>query len=136
MKQIRRGTFETNSSSTHSITICPKETYDKWIAGNLLYDDCNEKFVEAKELTPYDYEQAGKKYEVCKGKYYKSWDELSEEDRKEYTTAYVLKINNNYKYLTYSEWCCRHGELNKYSEHYKTKSGDEIVAFGYYGYDG
>ena len=102
----------------------------------MLYDDWDERFVEAKELTPYDYEQAGEKYEACKGKYYKSWDELSEEDRKEYTTAYVLKTENNYRqYLTYSDWCCQHDGLYKYCEHYETKSGDEIVAFGYYGYN-
>ena len=32
-------TFETNSSSTHSITICPQETYDKWMKGQVLYSD-------------------------------------------------------------------------------------------------
>ena len=137
MIQMRCGVFETNSSSTHSICICPKETYDEWLEGKLLYDDWSNKFVEGKKLTTYDYAQAREKYEACKGKYYKSWDELSDEDRKEYTTTYVLETENNYgQYLTYLEWCSQHATLCKYSEHYKTKSGDEIVAFGYYGYDG
>lgn len=28
MKQVRRGVFETNSSSTHSITICTEDEYE------------------------------------------------------------------------------------------------------------
>lgn len=137
MRQIRRGVFETNSSSTHSITICPQETYDKWLNGTALYDDLNNDFIEAEELTPYDYEQAGQQYEKYKGKYYKNWDELSEAERKDYTSAYVLKNKNHYgqDLLTYADWCVRHGDLAKYSERYTTQHGDTIVVFGYYGYD-
>ena len=139
MRQVRRMTFETNSSSTHSITICPQETYEKWMKGQVLYNDWNEDFIEAEELTPYDYEQAGTQYEAHKGKYYKGWNELSEEEKKEYTTEYVLrnkKKNDDDEYLTYSEWCYSHGDLEQYVKHYTTKNGDKIVAFGYYGYDG
>ena len=39
MKQIRRGVFETNSSSTHSITMCSKEDYDKWESGDVYLND-------------------------------------------------------------------------------------------------
>ena len=56
-------TFETNSSSTHSITICPQETYEKWCDGRLLFGDWNKDFLEAEELTSYDYEEAKAKYE-------------------------------------------------------------------------
>ena len=28
--QIRKGTFETNSSSVHSLVMCNKSDYDKW----------------------------------------------------------------------------------------------------------
>ena len=33
MKTIRLGTFETNSSSTHSMVICSEEEYEKWANG-------------------------------------------------------------------------------------------------------
>ena len=140
MRQVRRMTFETNSSSTHSITICPQETYEKWCDGRLLFGDWNKDFLEAEELTSYDYEEAKAKYESSKGKYYKSWDELSAEDRKDYTTEYVL-INKKKKsydeYLTRNEWLVRHNSgTETFSEYYTTNSGDKIVAFGYYGYDG
>lgn len=138
MRQIRRMTFETNSSSTHSLTMCPQETYDKWVDGKVLFSDWNDNFIEAKELTSYDYEKAEAEYESRKGKYYKSWNELSEEEQKEYTTEYALRNNkHDYgEYVTYSEWRDRHCNLNRFAEHYTTENGDKIVAFGYYGYDG
>jgi hypothetical protein len=36
MKQIRYGVFETNSSSTHSLTICSDEEYKKFESGELV----------------------------------------------------------------------------------------------------
>ena len=133
-------TFETNSSSTHSLTICPQETYNKWLDGKVLFSDWKEDFIEVGELTPRDYKEAGIKYEACKCKYYKSWNELGAEDRKDYTTEYVLrnKKKKSYdEYLTHNEWLVRHNSGTKtFSEYYTTNSGDKIVAFGYYGYDG
>lgn len=38
MRQIRKNVFETNSSSTHSLTMCTKEEYDNWKNGKLLFD--------------------------------------------------------------------------------------------------
>ena len=34
--QIRKGTFETNSSSVHSLVMCNKSDYDKWEKGELF----------------------------------------------------------------------------------------------------
>lgn len=45
-RQIRRGTFETNSSSVHSITMCSETDYDKWVNGELLYDRWSDDLVE------------------------------------------------------------------------------------------
>ena len=46
MRQIRRGLFETNSSSTHSLTMCDKDTYERWKNGELLFDIAFKEFVE------------------------------------------------------------------------------------------
>ena len=35
MRQIRRNVFETNSSSVHSMTICMKSDFDKWVSGEV-----------------------------------------------------------------------------------------------------
>lgn len=37
-RQIRRGVYETNSSSSHSITMCSEEEFEKWKDGKLLFD--------------------------------------------------------------------------------------------------
>ena len=45
MKKIRFNTFETNSSSTHSLTICTKEEYNKWKDGELIFDNYKDKLI-------------------------------------------------------------------------------------------
>lgn len=35
-RQIRRGVYETNSSSTYSLVMCSGEEYNKWCSGKLL----------------------------------------------------------------------------------------------------
>lgn len=45
MKQIRYGVFETNSSSTHSLTICSDEEYKKFESGVLVWDEWRNEFV-------------------------------------------------------------------------------------------
>lgn len=49
MRQIRRNVFETNSSSTHSITMCIQSDFDKWKDGKLAWDRWRDKLVE---ITP------------------------------------------------------------------------------------
>ena len=36
--QIRRGLFETNSSSIHSMVLCTEDEYNRWLAGELAFD--------------------------------------------------------------------------------------------------
>lgn len=50
MIQIRRNLFETNSSSTHSITMCTKSDYEKWEKGELVYDMDHKKLIPASEV--------------------------------------------------------------------------------------
>lgn len=45
MKQVRHSVFETNSSSTHSITICTEDEYEKFKRGELMYDRWNEELL-------------------------------------------------------------------------------------------
>jgi hypothetical protein len=52
MKQIRFGVFETNSSSTHSLTIVTLEDFKKFENGELWYDQLLENLVEAPAYIP------------------------------------------------------------------------------------
>ena len=101
MKQIRRNVFETNSSSTHSITMCMKSDYDKWVAGELAWDRWGDRLVE---ITP----------EVRAS---------MEDDEREYLTYEQF---NDYDYL----------DFETFKTTFKTTNNDEVVSFGYYGYDG
>ena len=50
MKVIRRCVFETNSSSTHSISIVSKEEFELWKDGEVLFDEWSNIFVKKDEI--------------------------------------------------------------------------------------
>ena len=47
--KIRNNTFETNSSSTHTIAIGTANDFAEWKAGTKYFDRFGEKFVSAEE---------------------------------------------------------------------------------------
>lgn len=104
MRQARRGVFETNSSSTHSMTICTKKEYDRFVANDLMYD------TERDKLVPY--------------------------------SSLLLKEKNKYGYYRYRDLANlgnlddRWPWMETYNHRFTTPGGDEMVAFGTYGYDG
>lgn len=55
-RKIRRGVFETNSSSVHSITMCSEDEYDKWGKGELIYDKYEGKLIQLEDKDPEDEE--------------------------------------------------------------------------------
>lgn len=135
-RQIRRGVFETNSSSTHSLTMCSEEEFEQWKNGELLFDEWgSESFVKANSLSDDDKKYAVKDYENHKDEFSKDWSDLSESAKEKYYTKYA-KENNivDEDAKTYEEW--RHSNLETFVDRYTSKSGDKIVAFGKYGYDG
>ncbi len=107
MKIFRLGTFETNSSSTHSIAILSKEDFNKWKKGDLYMNDC---WNDPDKILPQDCEFVCKddvikylkhyhKYEYCEGNCdidellfedgiysYERWGSDYEHDTTEYTT--------------------------------------------------
>ena len=93
--QVRRGIFETNSSSVHTLCICSSDDYNKWKNGKLFYDLYNDALVVDSDK--------------IQGNDYMTYDEF-------------------FDYLSDSGY-------EEYEKIYKSKSGDDIVAFGYYGFD-
>ena len=118
MIQIRSGVFETNSSSTHSLTMCTKEEYQSWKKGETYLSQW---------LTKEDFVPREQAIEAINKKYPNSiTDDMSNEDVEE-----ELRDNEFYSYDSYwSEY------LEGFEDEYTTKSGEVIVAFGQYGYDG
>ena len=62
MEQIRRGIFETNSSSTHSITMCSDSDFEKWKKGELIYDFDDEVLVEVNDEIKQSREDGEKRF--------------------------------------------------------------------------
>ena len=115
---IRKGVFETNSSSTHSITICTSEEYKKFLNGELYVDDNGHL---------YTLEQIEAKYEKDNRKWKEKYGENYATDIKHY-----MELEGFYDYQKWED----NDYLEEYKESYTTPNGEEIVAFGKYGYDG
>lgn len=112
--QIRQGVFETNSSSTHSISICSKAEWDAFGRNEMYYSVEEGKFLPKEEA-----EQ--RNAEICKYYEAKGWDFDDYADE--------LYMDSD-AYNDYIERTC-------YEEFHETKTVDgiEVVAFGYYGTD-
>ena len=131
---IRKNVFETNSSNTHSITICTKKEFEDWKNGKSLFDEYNGNFIHAKELTNEQKKDAYEYYNDTRKPWCKSWDELSEYEKNQYYEDYAIELLlKDEDGITYETW--KDGELDTYHKGFKTEHGDEIVAFGTYGYN-
>ena len=109
MKQtIRFGVFETNSSSTHSLTVCTENEYQQWKDGKLLYNIFDECF--------YPIEEVRKEFE--EDEYYDDFESYISED-----------------FQTYEQYG-KDDYLESFRCDYTSKSGDRIIIFGKYGYNG
>lgn len=54
-RKIRKGVFETNSSSTHSLTMCSEEEFEAWKRGEVLFQEYGEEnFISATKLSEHD----------------------------------------------------------------------------------
>lgn len=123
MKKVRHGVFETNSSSVHTLTICTDEQYGLYMDGELLH-------------IKYDWIMEGTKYE--------GRELFTREEAAEIEKAYFTKHGETYDDESIEESIHEDFEsyndedeyLECYEEHFVTPSGDKMVAFGRYGYDG
>ena len=130
--KIRRGVFETNSSSVHTLTIVPKKVYEQWCeeSDNFLYIPDNDWRSSNDDE---EFKKANKIYTLNElSKWVSEQEKYRDEDL---DISEVIEIIKNNGFTTYNGFM-RDYSLEVYSENYKTESGDEIVVFGKYGYDG
>lgn len=115
-KQIRRGVFETNSSSVHSLTMCTAEEYRKWEDGEVLHWNWKDKFATRDEIIA----------ELKNSPWMRNvnWDD--EDAVNDVFSDEGIKTCEEY---FENEW------FETFKQRYTTPSGDEVVAFGYYGHD-
>jgi hypothetical protein len=94
MISIREGTFETNSSSTHSLTICSSDEYKAWEKGETVFNEDSGTFVKLTDLYDASIEAAKKNLEYYRPK---KATEKSNEDyykRRVAILEYVLEHAN------------------------------------------
>jgi len=141
MKTIRFNTFETNSSSTHCLTMCRLNEYIDWEEGKLVFAADEHSFITIEEC-------------------YKAWledfaeGEFKETTLEQFKEAYELYAkadlydSESENPITQSmlndwDWCYQYPASKRYGgEYHETfyetydTGKDQVVAFGYFGYDG
>ena len=132
MINIRRGAFETNSSSVHSLTFCTDDEFRKFFNGDVWYvkenwglpDNWKEKnFVTPQEAREILMQIAQKE----------DWDV----DVSELTNDELLEMSENEWFVSFDTlgYCGGEPWYETYYDKYTTPSGETVVAFGYYGHD-
>lgn len=119
MKTIRQGCFETNSSSTHSLTMCMESDYKKWKNGEMYWNRWNDELV-SKETVEEEFlkENTGVSKEDPDFK-----DKLEEYLNDDDKTYYTYEEFNDYDYIEYET----------FEDTFETPQGEKVVSFGYYG---
>ena len=134
MIKIRRNVFETNSSSTHSLIMCSGSEYDALKNGEALISDQSKVITKDNKVEDVISKYSMEDYlNYCKEHnldandiniIFNNLDDLYEEGIVELYDLCTLDkfFDNDY--------------LESFTDSYTTKSGEEVVAFGLYGYDG
>lgn len=122
MIQIRKNTFETNSSSTHALCMCTKSDYDAWLNGEMLLDKnkCTGKSMVTKDEAISYARQNIRSFA----------HEVAEEGLDETLRQNGFLTSDDYDEAL--EYGC---EIELYDT-LTLPSGETIVTFGYFGYDG
>ena len=123
MITIRQGTFETISSSTHSMVICSQEEYNKWSKGELLASRWKSGFKTQDEVI-----------QELKKEYPEYFDENGNfVPNEEYETVddFFYDYNDD-NWYNLDDWV---GDLESDEDTYTTESGDIIHVVCRYGYE-
>lgn len=134
MISVRQSVFETNSSSTHSVTICNESDYERWKRGEILFAPYENRFVENLPLSPVEQKKAKQDYKEQSNMFWKPWDVLTKDEQSQWYKNWSATHKYHGNYETFDEYY-RH-DLNYFDESFVSQSGDKIVVFGRYGYDG
>lgn len=146
--QIRQGLFETNSSSTHTITIVDAEDFENWEKDKVWYNTNEDDFLpidkaidaNIKILEDDFLEDDNKLPESFKEKYHelkdfeKAYDETQDDFDFDFDYDDIWWEWKSF-YISREEWRDSNDEYEDFDESYTTKHGDRVVAFGYYGYN-
>lgn len=115
---IRRGVFETNSSTVHSITMCKASDYEKRKSGGLLWSRCDNALIDPTDPT---YARAITEDEEL-------MDAIDNNRKTQWGDSYCRSEKQLLAFEEFNDW--EFVEFETFSDSY-----DGVTAFGYYGYD-
>lgn len=120
---VRKGVFETNSSSTHTMIMCTGEEYQKFEDGEMLIYWMDEELFSYDDIV-----------DLIADDYYK--DKFSESgiditDKRAVVKWAAANIDDLQDADDFYDDTC----LETFSQSFTTESGEKVVAFGKYGYD-
>ena len=119
LKSVRFNVFETNSSSTHSLTMVSKEDYDAWKSGTKLFKD-GDFVTKEKAIEELSVDEWFKKYnpefnfltsseddieDILRDNDYYTYNQFWDDKEEEYETdPYSLKykLNERLNYVSFS----------------------------------
>lgn len=120
---VRKGVFETNSSSTHTMIMCTGEEYQKFEDGEMLVDLMDEELFSYDDIV-----------DLITDDYYKDIFSESGIDITD-KRAVVKWAAANIDDLQDADDFYDDTYLETFSQSFTTESGEKVVAFGRYGYD-
>ena len=139
--KIRPNTFETNSSSTHSMVIAPENEFSRWERGEIYYHDWKDRFATREEI----FEEIKNEPENYKYSNLPQFLALeTEEERKEYVEnnlAFSDEIDfideelKEIGWVTYDQFV-DDNYLEVETSSYTTPGGEKLSIVCKYGYDG
>ena len=130
-KRIRRGVYETNSSSCHSLTMCMESDYERWQKDNLYL------FMGSGYRYPENNRPEG-------GHFYTREEAIAFEKTNKYVNKntdwdnaeVVDKLFYDDKFCDYDHFWDEYGRnYETFEETMITPNGEKVVSFGYYGYN-
>lgn len=122
MLKVRRSVFETNSSSTHTMTMCDDNTYTKWMNNEIYWDNDNDVIVKEDEMFA----------EIAEGYGDDAVTELRE--MREQGEETFLDSLAEYSYYTRESFRESH-TYEHFHDKFVTASGETVHTFGWYGED-
>lgn len=123
--QVRQGVFETNSSSTHSVSVCLATDWDAFNRGDLWMRPSDGKMLPADEAEKFNEELINSRVENSK-----RWK--TPYTREEIIEDYATDLYKSHAdYYAWAENTC----YDFFDEGTVLSNGTHVVTFGYYGYD-
>ena len=124
MLKIRKNIFETNSSSSHSLVICDKETWDKFLDGKLIFNVLHESngypaFCTWKEVKHYI------KNRIKEIPYPDNWRDMNKQEMERYRNLKRKHALDFFEQTFYTV-----DELDKVSYNEETQEASLVYYFG------